>query len=153
MDSLIIRPAHTDDIDIIVHFNIEMALESENLKLSPEVVRQGVEMSLGDPERGRYFLAEQNGSGNAIGQIRVTREWSDWNNGHYWWIQNVYVDPALRKQGVYTALHTHIRKLAREANACGLLLYVDHENTSAQEVYCHLGMGNSHYLIYEQEKV
>ena len=152
MDSFNIRSARANDINIIVRFNIEMALESENLKLSPEVVRRGVETSLGNPERGKYFLAEHN-SGEAIGQIRVTHEWSDWNNGYYWWIQNVYVKPGSRKQGVYTTLHEHVRKLAREANACGLLLYVDHENTSAREVYSHLGMGNSHYLIYEQEKI
>ena len=152
MDSINIRPALADDINIIVRFNIEMALESERLKLPPEVVRQGVEMSLGNPEKGKYFLAEEKSSGDSVGQIRVTLEWSDWNNGYYWWIQNVYVSPSSRKQGIYTALHEHVRKLAREAYACGLLLYVDHENTSAREVYQHLGMNNSHYLIYEQEK-
>jgi|TARA_B100000315_G_scaffold148990_1_gene137797 GNAT superfamily N-acetyltransferase len=151
LDTISIRPARPGDTDTIVRFNVEMARDSESLELAPEMVRQGVEASLRSPERGKYFLAEK--SGSVVGQIRVTHEWSDWNNSYYWWIQNVYVEPESRRNGVYTALHGHVRDLARSAGACGLLLYVDRENTSAQEVYNRLGMESSHYLIFEQERI
>ena len=87
MSTAFVRPALPEDAEIIVRFNIEMAKESEGLKLSPAVVLRGVENSLHDPNRGEYFLAE--GDQGVVGQIRVTREWSDWNNSFYWWIQNV----------------------------------------------------------------
>lgn len=143
-----IRPATTGDTETIVRFNIEMALESESLSLEPEKVRRGVERSLSDPSVGRYYLAHR--GDEIVGQIRVTLEWSDWNNAQYWWIQNVYVVPSERKQGIYKALHHHVKNLAEETGACGLQLYVDAQNAAAQAVYKNLNMEQSHYLIFEQ---
>ena len=145
-----IRPATIEDTENIVQFNIEMALESENLRLEPEKVRRGVEKSLSNPLMGRYYLAHR--GDEILGQIRVTLEWSDWNDAQYWWIQNVYVVPSARKQGIYRALHHHIKKLAEGAGACGLQLYVDAQNEAAQAVYKNLNMAQSHYLIFEQRE-
>ena len=143
-----IRPAAIDDTEKIVQFNIEMALESENLRLEPEKVRRGVEKSLSDPSMGCFYLAHR--GDEILGQIRVTVEWSDWNNAQYWWIQNVYVVPSARRQGIYRALHDHVKKLAEAAGACRLQLYVDAENAAAQAVYKKLNMTQSNYLIFEQ---
>ena len=143
-----IRPATIEDTETIVRFNIEMALESENLSLEPEKVRRGVEKSLCDPSVGQYYLAHR--GDEILGQIRVTLEWSDWNNAQYWWIQNVYVAPPERRQGIYKALHHHVKNLAERAGASGLQLYVDAQNAAAQAVYKSLNMEQSHYLIFEQ---
>ena len=143
-----IRPATNTDAEKIVQFNVDMALESENLRLEPEKIHQGVQKSLSEPSIGRYYLAHR--GDEILGQIRVTLEWSDWNNAHYWWIQNVYVVPSERKQGIYSALHHHVNNLAKQAGACGLLLYVDAQNRAAQAVYKNLNMAQSHYLIFEQ---
>ena len=99
---------------------------------------------------GRYYLAHR--GDEILGQIRVTLEWSDWNNAQYWWIQNVYVVPSERKQGIYKALHHHVKNLAEQTGACGLQLYVDAQNAAAQAVYKKLNMTQSHYLIYEQKE-
>ena len=143
-----IRPATNTDAEKIVQFNVDMALESENQRLEPEKIHQGVQKSLSEPSIGRYYLAHR--GDEILGQIRVTLEWSDWNNAHYWWIQNVYVVPSERKQGIYSALHHHVKNLAKQAGACGLLLYVDAQNRAAQAVYKNLNMAQSHYLIFEQ---
>ena len=143
-----IRPAAIEDTEKIVQFNIEMALESENLRLEPEKVRLGVEKSLSNPSMGCFYLAHQ--GDEILGQIRVTQEWSDWNNAEYWWIQNVYVVPSARRQGIYRALHDHVKNLAETAGACRLQLYVDAENAAAQAVYKKLNMTQSNYLIFEQ---
>ena len=145
-----IRPATIEDTATIVQFNIEMALESENLRLDPGKVRRGVEKSLSDPSVGQYYLAHR--GDEILGQIRVTLEWSDWNNAQYWWIQNVYVVPAERRQGIYKALHHHVKNLAERAGASGLQLYVDAQNAAAQAVYKSLNMEQSHYLIFEQRE-
>ena len=143
-----IRPATTGDTETIVRFNIEMALESENLRLEPEKVRRGVEKPLADPSLGRYYLAHRDDE--ILGQIQVTLEWSDWNNAEHWWIQNVYVVPSARRQGIYRALHHHVKNLSEAAGACRLQLYVDAENVAAQAVYKKLNMTQSNYLIFEQ---
>ena len=143
-----IRPATIEDTETIVQFNIEMALESENLRLEPEKVRRGVERSLSDPSMGRFYIAYQ--GDEILGQIRVTQEWSDWNDAEYWWIQNVYVVPSARRQGIYRALHNYVKNLAEAAGACRLQLYVDAKNAAAQAVYKNLNMEQSNYLIFEQ---
>ncbi len=99
-----IRPATAKDMETIILFNIELALESENLRLDPETVRRGVRKSLSDPSMGRYYLACR--GDEILGQIRVTLEWSDGNNAQYWWIQNVYVDAQnTAAQAVYRNLN------------------------------------------------
>lgn len=145
-----IRPATIEDAETIVRFNIDMALESENLSLDPEKVLKGVKKSLSDPSMGRMYVAHR--GDEILGQIRVTLEWSDWNNGQYWWIQNVYVVPSARRQGIYRALHHYVKNLAEQEGACSLQLYVDANNTAAQAVYKNLNMAESHYLIFEQRE-
>ena len=79
-----------------------------------------------------------------------TTEWSDWRNGAFWWIQSVYVRPDMRRQGIFTALYEHVRAAAEDApGACGLRLYVERENATAQSTYEALGMARTAYQMYE----
>ena len=147
--SIAIRRAKSDDATTIVCFNTEMALETEGLELSAPTVSAGVRRLLDDPARGFYFVAER--SGEIVGQLMITLEWSDWRNGWWWWIQSVYVSPAARRSGVYSMLYAHARSEAQEAGAVGMRLYVDRRNTDAQSTYVALGMRESGYLFYELE--
>jgi ribosomal protein S18 acetylase RimI-like enzyme len=61
------------------------------------------------------------------------------------------VHPDFRSQGVFKFLYRHVEQLAREAGACGLRLYVERENTRAQEVYRRLGMSDSGYAVFEAD--
>ena len=82
----------------------------------------------------------------------ITSEWSDWRNGYFWWIQSVYVKQDHRKRGVYKALNEEVLNLARlNGGICGIRLYVDKDNTAAQQVYRNLGMSESNYDMYEIE--
>ena len=130
--------------------NIAMALETEGLALDPDVVRPGVAAVLADGSLGFYLLAEIDG--RPAGQLMVTYEWSDWRNGLFWWIQSVYVRPQFRRLGVYRALHRHVAEAAQAAGGvCGLRLYVEQENTIAQQVYESLEMHRTRYQMYEVE--
>ena len=80
----------------------------------------------------------------------LTREWSDWNNEWYWWIQSVYVIPEFRRQGVYKAMYQKVKDAAKDNNISQIRLYVDKTNHSAQKVHQNLGMHESHYLMYEE---
>ena len=57
-----------------------MAWETEELRLSETTVGKGVAELLRSPDKGFYVVAES-ADGTTIGQLMVTSEWSDWNNG------------------------------------------------------------------------
>lgn len=147
---LAIRTARESDARTIAAFNQAMAQETEHLHLADAVIQAGVENLLADAAKGRYYLAERDGA--VVGQLLITFEWSDWRNGWFWWIQSVYVAPAARRGGVYRALYAHVTQAARDAgNVCGVRLYVDRDNLSAQRVYEQLGMTRTGYLLFEAD--
>ena len=135
------------DIESIVQFQADMAMESEGCALDKEKVTKGVTSAILDDSKGVYWVAKF--EGKAIGSLMLTREWSDWNNGWYWWIQSVYVMPEHRGQGIFRAMYTKVIEMAKEQNIAQVRLYVDRHNTNAQKVYQKLGMEECHYLMYE----
>jgi GNAT superfamily N-acetyltransferase len=147
-DNLLIRPARPADASVIADFNAAMALETEHKQLDPTVLRAGVEHAIANPDAARYFLAEL--GGQVAGQLLLTMDWSDWRNATFWWIQSVYVRPEYRSRGVFKALYRHVEQLARaRSDVCGLRLYVEKENATAQDVYRKLAMRDTGYLVYE----
>ena len=92
-----IRSAHEGDAEAIAGFQESMALETEGRRLDAARIRTGVRRALGDEDRGFYLVAES--EGQTVGSLFVTREWSDWRNGWFWWIQSVFVDAAHRRAG------------------------------------------------------
>ncbi len=148
MTDLRIRPAPADDAARLADWARAMAWETEHKRLDPDTVRRGVAGVFEQPGRGRYFIAERDGV--PVGTLMLTYEWSDWRDGDWWWIQSVYVEPAHRRQGVYAALHAHVQALARASERVrGLRLYVERDNTRAQQTYEALGMADAGYRMYE----
>lgn len=144
-----VRPGREEDRDTIAAFNAAMARETEGKELDLAVLRSGVERAISDPSRGRYLVAELDG--RVAGCLFVTREWSDWHDRWYWWIQSVYTQPDARGRGVYTALHERVRDEARAAgDVAAIRLYVEKRNRRAQRTYRALGMVDSDYLVYEE---
>lgn len=150
-----IRKTSPADLETITEFNIALALESESKVLKRSVVLSGIQSLLDNPHKGFYLIAEDDGV--PLGQILITREWSDWRDGYFWWIQSVYVIPEARRQGIFWALHQRGTELARSADppgggpVCGLRLYVDAENGSAWKVYRKLGLGETSYQVLEDD--
>ena len=136
-----------NDIEAITGFQIAMALESEGTVLDEERVRKGVTAVMEDGSKGIYIIARI--ERRPVASLMITREWSDWNNGWYWWIQSVYVTPEHRGQGIFRAMYTKVIEMAKEHNIAQVRLYVDRHNTNAQKVYQKLGMEECHYLMYE----
>jgi ribosomal protein S18 acetylase RimI-like enzyme len=146
-----IRRARARDAAALISFNRAMALETERKDLWPEVIGAGVRALLRRPESGFYSVAESRGE--VIGALMVTKEWSDWRNGDFWWIQSVYVKPEYRQRGVYRRMYGYLRRLAaKERAVCGFRLYVERDNRRAQATYRASGMERTHYLVYEHLK-
>jgi ribosomal protein S18 acetylase RimI-like enzyme len=144
-----VRPARPDDLSVIAEFNRRLALESENLALDPQVLTAGVGKVLADPQRGRYFVADE--AGEVIGQIMITYEWSDWRDGWIWWIQSVYVRADRRKAGVFRSIFELIEETARtEGGVVALRLYVEKDNHAAQTTYRRLGFEEMHFHLLQK---
>lgn len=143
-----VAKAKVDDIMTIAQFQIEMAMESEGYILNPQKITQGVTAVMNDANKGTYLIAKVDDV--AIGSLMLTREWSDWNNSWYWWVQSVYVMPQYRGQGIYKAMYAQVKAMARKEQVSQVRLYVDKGNIRAQEVYKRLGMDECHYLMYEE---
>jgi GNAT superfamily N-acetyltransferase len=145
--NLTVRPARIDDLEALVLGNVNLAEETERLRLDIDTLRQGIRALLESEAPGRYLIAER--EGRVVGQLLVTFEWSDWRNRMVWWIQSVYVEANARGRGVFRALYDAVRREAIASGAGGLRLYVDTTNVQAQAVYAALGMDGSHYRVFE----
>ena len=143
-----IRSATSDDTDVIARFNTALAIETEDVRLDPHTITQGVRAGLADESKALYFLAEIDGC--VVGQIMITHEWSDWRNGDIWWIQSVYVDAQHRRKGVFAAMYKYVVSLAKEKGVVAIRLYVEKENATGKATYLKLGMAQTHYDVMEQ---
>lgn len=143
-----VRRGIAEDAEAIVGHQLAMALETEKRRLNEEELRKGVAAVFEDTLRGFYIVAVIDGM--VAGNLMITTEWSDWTNRWVWWIQSVYVKPEFRKSGIYRSLYDEARRLARQENVKMIRLYVDEHNEAAMKVYERLGMGSSHYRLYEE---
>ena len=143
-----ISVGNENDTAAIAQFQVDMAQESEGTALDHELVLKGVAAAMADKYKGTYIVARV--EGEAIGSLMLTREWSDWTNNWYWWIQSVYVKPEYRGKGAYRAMYQKIKEMAREEGVAQIRLYVDKTNYPAQKVYQKLGMAECHYYMYEE---
>lgn len=143
-----ITKAATLDLDDIANFQLDMALETEELKLEKETVKRGVEGLFNNLEMGFYLVAKENEK--ILGSLMVLYEWSDWRAGKVLWIHSVFIKKEFRQKGVYKSMYNYLQKMVIETeNYFGLRLYVDKRNKNAQKVYQKLGMDNQHYDLYE----
>ena len=143
-----VRDARRAELETLARWAEAMAWETEQKKLDPITVRRGIAVLFDAPARGRYVVAERDGV--AAGALMLTHEWSDWRNADWWWIQSVYVEPAQRRCGVYSALYQHVQaQAAATPGVCGLRLYVENDNSAAKRTYAALGMQDARYRVYE----
>jgi GNAT superfamily N-acetyltransferase len=100
---------------------------------------------------GYYVVAEKDGQ--VVGGLMITREWSDWRNGLFLWVQSLYVLPKYRRQGIYRKLYNYVKEMATEEEVPvrGIRLYVDKDNKTAQQVYETMGMEETNYMMFEEE--
>jgi GNAT superfamily N-acetyltransferase len=144
---IIIREASLDDAKTIIFFQQQMAIETEGLSLNEKVLSGGVMAVFGDPSKGRYFVAENDGT--VIASLLITYEWSDWRNAWVWWFQSVYVLPEFRRKGVFSKMYDFVRRRTDSRGAAGLRLYVESNNAAARRTYESMGMNSEHYTMYE----
>jgi GNAT superfamily N-acetyltransferase len=142
-----IRKASPSDSVTIIDFQQKMAWETEQMTLAPEIITQGVNAVFEEPSRGQYWVAENNGI--VVASLLITYEWSDWRNRNVWWFQSVYVLPEYRRTGIFRSMYNHIKDEGDKEGIAGLRLYVETNNSVAQNTYETLGMQSLHYRMFE----
>jgi len=148
LNGLRMRVANIQDVDVLTDFNCRLAQETEDRTLDTNTVRRGVERGLAAGEEVTYLVAETDRE--VVGQLMLTREWSDWRDGWMYWLQSVYVAAEYRGQGVFRALLKHATsQLQQRSDVVGLRLYVEEDNRAAQATYQQLGFVNPGYRVLE----
>ena len=143
-----IRKGKLSDVEHIVELQLQMAYETEGIKLDKEVVTKGVQGVFQQPDRGTYWVAEE--EGRILAVFLAIPEWSDWRNATVLWIHSLYVIPEARKKGVFSKMFRNLKQQVEQSpRLAGLRLYVDKQNKPAQAVYEKLGMNKHHYELYE----
>lgn len=146
--ALEVRQARPEDLETLVDFNAALAWESEGRRLDKARLARGVASILSDTGKGTYWVATAGGT--VVGALLITREYSDWRDGWFWWIQSVYVRESWRRRGVFSALYRDVAQKARTTpGVCGLRLYVEQHNEKAQATYRAVGMKQTSYRLYE----
>jgi GNAT superfamily N-acetyltransferase len=147
---LSIRKAIFTDSTTIVDFQQKMAWETEQMTLVPEIIYKGVRAVFENPGHGQYWVAEDNEK--IVASLLITYEWSDWRNCNVWWFQSVYVLPEYRRTGIFRSMYSVIKNEGVANGIAGLRLYVETNNSTAQNTYEALGMQSLHYKMYEWMK-
>jgi len=146
--NLLVRVAELRDVDVLTDFNCRLAVETEDKILDKTTVRNGVTRGLSVGHEVQYWVAEADDL--VVGQLMLTREWSDWRDGWMYWLQSVYVAAEYRGQGVFRRLLQHVKEQLQQGDGVSCLrLYVEDENHAAIESYRRLGFEEPGYRVME----
>ena len=103
-----------------------------------------------DPEAAQAFLSDRLGAGDsvlflarlgdeAVGFSQLYPLFSSVRMRRVWLLNDLYVAPEARRQGVAVALMDAARDYAASTGAVALQLATEHDNTDAQALYERLG--------------
>lgn len=145
-ENYVVRRAELSDIEMLVSFAVQEAEEAEGIELSPENVRRGIRAALANDSLGRFWILTGENE-EAVGNISVIREWSNWNGGYYWWIQSLFILPEFRGAGLMQNLIDAVKDAAHRGGAIDLRLYVHGKNERAIKAYHKAGFSESVYRI------
>ncbi len=84
-----------------------------------------------EPVNGAFVLID----GEAVGFVHYIYHRATWTIGHYCYLQDLYVNPAMRGKGLGRTLIEHVYKAA-EAQECSRVYWLTHEtNHDAMQLY------------------
>ena len=141
-----IRPAVSADVDTLVAFTLQEALEAEGTRATEMAVRRGIEAAFAIPPRATYWVVEASDR-TIVGSTSITTEWSDFHGADYWWIQSIFIVPEHRGHGLIERLLHHLAHTAKAAGALDLRLYAHTSNQRALRAYRRCGFTTAPYVI------
>lgn len=146
-----IKRAGKEHLDILIDFNMKLALETENRPLNLETLTKSMKAIFEDERKGVYLILFE--GDEPLGQIAYVYEWSTWRNANYMWLTDLYIKPEHRKRGLFKVIYQYVMRLYEEnPSVLGLRFYVDKTNTSVVPIYKKVGWKESNYDLWEIKK-
>ena len=119
-------------------------VETDEKRLSASL-----DYALAHPDRVRYAVA-QNGD-EIVGTACLQDAYSTWQAAPYGTIEDVYVRPEARCQGVGTALLELLVDEARRRGYCRVELQVEEENDTAWKFYASRGVHFTGRIVHARD--
>ena len=141
-----IRKAGINDIDSLVEFSLAEAKEAEGLNKASDTLRAGITAALKDSSKAAYWVIVDEND-RPFGNVSALKEWSDWNDGYYWWIQSMFISPRYRGKGYLKLLINAVKSEMHRENGLELRLYVHKNNKVAIRAYEKVGFVISNYDV------
>jgi ribosomal protein S18 acetylase RimI-like enzyme len=144
-DSILIEAATLADVtqlsQLYIAYRIFYGQEPEEQRAT-EFIRERLEHA-----SARYFLARDEKS-QAIGFMHLMPSTNTLAMRPIWFLEDLYVVPEARGQGIATALLHHAEVFARDTGAERLTLATAHDNLTAQHLYSKLGYEREEHFWY-----
>jgi GNAT superfamily N-acetyltransferase len=108
-------------------------LEEHDIPLAAPALDSTVRAILDDASKGTILLALR--AEESVGVACLARTFTLEHGGYVFWLDELYVVPELRSQGIGKALLDRAITLAREAGAAAMELEVETEHARAARLY------------------
>lgn len=149
----------------IIDMIVEMAYESEGKKLSKDIVGDALDQLATFPRYGDYFMIIDNNKHIFSGMNMITYEFNVRRNKVVMWIQTVFVKEEYRMKGFFRKLlgenenfvktksvESEVNKTAKNSTIPferSIKLYMDVDNSKAEQVYYKVGFKVTDEILYE----
>ncbi|KAL4462363.1 hypothetical protein ABPG72_021908 [Tetrahymena utriculariae] len=127
-----------------------MAKETEGKELNQQEVTNAIDTVYKNPNIGFFLVGATNQEDKAISSELITFSHDIYRASNVWWFQSVFVEKQYRGSGVFKGMFHEVEKINTD-NQYPLRLYVENENTRAQQVYQRLGMFDSSEIFIEDD--
>jgi GNAT superfamily N-acetyltransferase len=136
MQQLSITRVQTADTDAVADLLVAQ-MKEHRIEQGRDALSQVVSSVLSD-ERYGFFLAARLG-GEVVGVAYVTKLFSVEHGGPVGWLEELYVSPEHRQQGIGTALLSGVLEHTRKLGLVALDLEVDIQHQRAEALYIRFG--------------
>jgi ribosomal protein S18 acetylase RimI-like enzyme len=146
MSSLLVRWATRWDRKALAEMVGALALQHD-VEAGEETIAAAFEYALGHPDQVRFAVAQQGDRLVATASLHLA--YSTWRAAPFGTIEDFYVVPEARAQGVGTELLALLVGEARRRGYCRAQLQVQEDNDRAWRFYEARGFRFTGYLVYE----
>jgi len=136
MSTFPIRRADVADLDAVLVLLLAQLREHHNFTPDAAVAR-ALDGLLAHPERGTVLVATLDG--RIVGMAALSTMWTLEHGGPSVWLDELYVEPSRRSQGIGRALLAAACDAAREYGCHTIDLEVDAEHDRAAQLYAREG--------------